>query len=122
MSTPAHSEPDSDSLHPERTESSGRPGTDADLVEMLADAEAQVQRLKGEIERRRRDQYRAQHEEIDRLAEHLEKAQVNWQQVREFFESAISEYRAGSSWADSGDTSDRPAPSSQDLDEATGER
>ena len=78
---------------------------DGDLLEMLAEAEAHVERLRNELERRRQQrvdlaEQAAQHAEIARLAEHLEQAQVNWQKVREFFRSAISEYRAGLNWSD----------------------
>lgn len=77
-----------------------RPENSDDLVAMLAAAEAQVQLLKQELERRRREQHLVQHGGVDSIAENLEKAQVNWQQVREFFQSAISEYRAGDPWGE----------------------
>lgn len=68
---------------------------DQELVKLLAEAEATVERLNGEIRRRQQDESEiAQHAEIDRLAEHLQKAQINWQQVFEFFESAILRQRA----------------------------
>lgn len=88
-----------------------RPENPDDLVAMLAVAEAQVQHLKQELERRRREQHLAQHEEIDQLFENLEKAQVNWQQVREFFQSAIQEYRAQDPW---GERSPAQQPAEQD--------
>lgn len=76
------------------------PDTPDELLAMLEQAEAQVQHLKQELERRHREQHLAQHGEIDQLFENLEKAQVNWQQVREFFQSAISEYRSGDPWGE----------------------
>lgn len=84
----------------------GDQGLDEELEVLLADAEERVQRLRSELVRRRRERLEpedlaAQHAEIARLSEHLEKAQVNWQVVREFFRSAIEEQRAGTPWGES---------------------
>lgn len=89
----------------------GDQGIDEDLEVLLSDAEERVQRLRSELVRRRRDRLEpenlaAQHDEIARLSEHLENAQVNWQVVREFFRSAIEEQRAGTPWGEP--SSDQP--------------
>lgn len=63
------------------------------LEDLLADAETTVSALRrefDELQRRRlsRAEIAAQHDEIDRLREHLEEAQVHWGKVRGFFEEA----------------------------------
>lgn len=73
---------------------------DRQLEEMLADAERTVARLRKELEARGAgavdiEANAAQHAEIDRLAEHLSRAQVHWGEVRAFFEEAISELLSG---------------------------
>ncbi|MGO1592470.1 MAG: hypothetical protein ACTHW1_05490 [Ancrocorticia sp.] len=75
------------------------PGTDDELLRLLTDAETTVQRLNDELQRRhhenqREAQHQAQHEEIEKLAEHLQAAQLNWQIVREFIEEALAERRS----------------------------
>lgn len=94
------------------------PDTPDDLLAMLAEAEAQVQHLKQELERRRREQHLAQHGEIDELFENLEKAQVNWQQVRKFFQSAITEYRAGDPWGAKAEQQNSGLPDSAEEEQA----
>ncbi|MDO5492280.1 MAG: hypothetical protein Q4F53_01545 [Nesterenkonia sp.] len=79
---------------------------DRELLEMLQEAEAKVEQLRVELDRRRefRRQMRADEahegtdEEVERLSEYLEQAQINWQAVRKFFQSAIEEYRADDAW------------------------
>lgn len=66
---------------------------------MLADAEATVSRLRRELVARRAADSdaateAAQHAEIDRLTEHLARAQVHWGEVRAFFEEALGEVRS----------------------------
>lgn len=66
-----------------------------ELERLLAEAEQTVARLQVELRFRRRQQEEgrlaAQHAELDRLAEHLSRAQVHWGEVRSFFEAAIGE-------------------------------
>lgn len=66
------------------------------LERLLADAESTVASLRRELDgarnrREREAMIRAQHEEIDRLQDHLAEAQVHWGAVREFFEAALRE-------------------------------
>lgn len=87
----------------EREHGSERRLTDEELLRMVTDADAHLERLHTELSRRLHDGARldteaAQHAEISRLAEHLERAQVDWRQVREFFRDAFMESRAGSPW------------------------
>lgn len=86
------------------TTSSSNFDPDDSLIQLLAEAEERVDQLRGELERRKDERLRhgteyEQHAEIDRLAEHLENAQVNWHHVRQFFRSAIDECRTGRPWS-----------------------
>lgn len=68
----------------------------ANLDDLLADAERTVERLRAELTARQQvrteqELSAAQHAEIDRLADHLANAQVHWGQVRSFFEAALAE-------------------------------
>lgn len=69
---------------------------EAQLERLLAEAENRVARLRAELESARSRQLddtgsAAQHAEIDRLQEHLSRAEVHWSEVLEFFEAAIRE-------------------------------
>lgn len=71
---------------------------DAQLERLLAEAENTVSVLRRELHharsRREREIAEAeQHAEIERLQEHLAKAQVHWGEVRAFFETALAELR-----------------------------
>lgn len=83
---------------------------DRELWEMLREAEAKVEQLRAELDRRRELRRQARdgedhEEEVQRLSEYLEQAQINWQAVRNFFQSAIDEYRGDKAWG-SGRTRD----------------
>lgn len=79
-------------------------GVDPELLRMLADAEATVERLKDEIDRRQ-GHHNLQPDDAIKLADYLQQAQVNWQQVRNFFDSALTEYRSGADWETGTDAS-----------------
>lgn len=77
-------------------------GVDGDAVErvleeMLVDAEQTVARLRHELATRRRsaelELTAAQHAEVNRLAEHLDRARIHWSEVRAFFDEALGELR-----------------------------
>ena len=79
------------------------PTDERELLELIADAEERVVRLREELERRREwratsEELEAQHREIDRLAELLEQAKVDWRAVGAFVRSAVREQRAGQPW------------------------
>lgn len=67
------------------------------LQEMLSDAERTVARLRHELAARRhaarQETTAAQHAEIDRLAEHLDRARIHWSEVRAFFDEALGSLR-----------------------------
>lgn len=90
-------------------------GPDRELLEMLHDAEAKVEQLRAELDRRREQRRHSREEadeEVERLSRYLEQAQVNWQAVRDFFHSAIEEYRADDAWGSGGSDGDGQAPRS----------
>lgn len=71
---------------------------EARLERMLADAQNTVTRLRDELEAVRATRLRdakeaAQHAEVERLEEHLSRAQVHWGAVQAFFEAAMRELR-----------------------------
>lgn len=61
-----------------------------DLERMMQETETCIQDIRAELERR---QQQAQHEAIDSLELHLERAQVNWRDVKEFFQQVLNELR-----------------------------
>lgn len=98
-SMPEHElDPDQD----KRTSSAPR-RIDAEVEALIADAERTLADIRRQLaEHRDRvdqeaeqdtelEQLAAQHAEIDRLAEHLELARVNWGQVRAFFQEVVDQ-------------------------------
>lgn len=67
------------------------------LEEMLVDAEQAVARIRHELATRRHlaeiERTAEQHAEIDRLAQHLDRARIHWSEVRAFFDEALGELR-----------------------------
>lgn len=79
-----------------------------ELLELIADAEERVARLREELERRREwqatsEELEAQHREIERLAALLEQATVDWRAVGAFVRSAVREQRMGQPWGKAAD-------------------
>lgn len=66
------------------------------LERLLAEAETTLTRLRRELEgvrirRLSEEEQLAQHAEIEQLRAHLSSAEVQWSEVRGFFESALAE-------------------------------
>lgn len=64
---------------------------EAELEKILREAESTVAELRRELAEQRRR--RLQHEEIERLEEHLANTRVRWEEVRDFFQEVLHEVR-----------------------------
>lgn len=64
---------------------------EAELEKILREAESTVLELRRELAEQR--QRRLQHEEIERLEEHLANSRVRWEEVRDFFQEVLHEIR-----------------------------
>lgn len=64
---------------------------EAELEKILREAESTVAELRRELSEQR--QRRLQHEEIERLEEHLANSRVRWEEVRDFFQEVLHEVR-----------------------------
>lgn len=64
-----------------------------DLRKMMDETEEHIREIRAELEQR---EQRDQHEAVDALELHLEQAQVNWSDVKSFFQQVLAELRGGS--------------------------
>lgn len=64
---------------------------ESELEAVLREAEATVVALRHELEEKR--QQRRQHQEIERLEEHLANTRIRWEEIRVFFEEVMRELR-----------------------------
>lgn len=64
-----------------------------DLRKILDEAEGHIGEIRAELERREQHD---QHEAIDALEIHLDRAKVNWTEVKAFFQQVLAELRGGS--------------------------
>lgn len=64
--------------------------TKQELKDILDDTEADIANIREELERR---EQREQHEAIDALELHLERSQVDWGEVKAFFQQVLTELR-----------------------------
>lgn len=109
------SDPDDRTTGP-GSRSEGRPaGEDEELLRLLAEADAHFERVRAEVTRRMgeraaRESEVAQHAEVSRLAEYLERAQVDWRQVLAFIQSAFVEAQRAEPWGRPPDAGGGPAP------------
>lgn len=83
---------------------------DSELLRMITDTDAQLDRLREELKRRMQERAQEdlkaeQHAEIAKLVEHLEQAKIDWLKVRAFFHDAFIEQRTGAPWGAEGEHS-----------------
>ncbi|WP_274427271.1 hypothetical protein [Chelativorans sp. YIM 93263] len=64
-----------------------------DLKRVLDETEGHIGEIRAELERREQSD---QHEAVDSLELHLEQAQVNWTEVKAFFQQVLAELRGKS--------------------------
>ena len=64
-----------------------------DLEKILDDAEAHIAEIRVELNQREQQE---QHAAVEALELHMERAQVNWHEVKAFFQQVLAELRGGS--------------------------
>ncbi|GAA1824964.1 hypothetical protein [Nesterenkonia flava] len=79
------------------------PDVETQLARILLEAEESIAELRHELVKIQQE--RMQHEEVDKLEEHLAAATVRWSEIRVFFRLMLQELRGGR--ADAGQEEER---------------